>query len=133
MHGWSLYENFTEVNVGWGKIFHHPCLQTDLQVQGRVELAKLAKYLTGLATSRRREHSILVLEPLDTESSVAYIAMLHYFGSKSRAGVVVNVTGVIKEMYIVPITSDDTHFRDILRFEQDKLLAVLVTEKDYKP
>jgi len=35
-----------------------------------------------------------------------------------------------KEMYVVPITSDDVHFRDMLHLEEDKLLAVLVTDKD---
>jgi hypothetical protein len=27
---------------------------------------------------------------------VAYIAMLHYFGTKSRAGVVINLPGTVK-------------------------------------
>lgn len=37
-----------------------------------------------------------VLEPADEASSVAYIAMLHYFGTKSRAGVVINLPGTVK-------------------------------------
>jgi len=36
-----------------------------------------------------------------------------------------------QEMYVVPITSDDVHFRDMLRLEQDKLLMVVVTDKDF--
>lgn len=32
---------------------------------------------------------------------------------------------------MVPITSDDVHFRDMLRLEQDKLLMVVVTDKDF--
>ena len=103
-----------------------------------------------------------VLEPADEASSVAYIAMLHYFGTKSRAGVVINLPGTVKvrlvrwwsfvspsssccrligrshvgggdeqAMYVVPITSDDVHFRAMLRLEQDKLLMVVVTDKDF--
>jgi hypothetical protein len=37
-----------------------------------------------------------VLEPADEVSSVAYIAMLHYFGTKSRAGVVANLPSTVK-------------------------------------
>lgn len=97
-----------------------------------------------------------ILEPADVASSVPYIAMLHYFGSKGRARVVSNLkgtpikvpfflrsrplfflspSGVVslsgQEMYVIPIMSDDIHFRDILRLEQDKLLVVLVTDKDF--
>lgn len=107
-------------------------LPEELQVQGRVNLSKLSKYVAGLsAGSRHRTLSLFVLEPADEASSVAYIAMLHYFGTKSRAGVVINLPGTVKEMYVVPITSDDVHFRDMLRLEQDKLLMVVVTDKDF--
>jgi len=105
-------------------------LPEELQLQGRVALSKLAKYMTGLSASRHRIHSLFVLEPADSASSVAYVAMINYFGTKNRAGVVANVQGAIKEMYVVPITSDDVHFRDMLHLEEDKLLAVLVTDKD---
>ncbi|KAL6074311.1 COMPASS (complex proteins associated with Set1p) component [Balamuthia mandrillaris] len=113
-------------------------LPDTLEVQGRVSLGKLAKYLLQLASSRSREHSILCLEPAadpaspDANSGMAYVAMLHYFSSKDRAGVVINLHGKIKEMYIIPLSSDDKHFRNIMTIEEghdDKLIAVLVTER----
>ncbi len=59
--------------------------------------------------------------------------MLHYFESKDRAGMVVNVGEPIKEMYIVPMSRDDRHFRHFMRFDNDKLVAILVTGKVTQP
>lgn len=66
-------------------------LPQTLHVQGRVEFPKLASYLLQLASSRSREHSIICFEPQGEESEMAYIAMLHYFSLRQRAGVVINL------------------------------------------
>jgi hypothetical protein len=105
-------------------------LPQHMQVQGRVDLNKLSKYMTGLATSRRREYSLLLFEPKDEASSMPYVAMLHYFATKNRAGVVVNLNGAVKEMYIIPLTDDDRHFAELVNLKvKDKLIGLLVCEK----
>ena len=105
-------------------------LPQTLHVQGRVEFPKLAEYLLQLAKSRSREHSICCFEPQGEESEMAYIAMLHYFSLRQRAGVVINLYGAVKEMYIIPLASDDRHFRDVIHIEKgDKLVGVVVTDK----
>jgi hypothetical protein len=37
----------------------------------------------------------------------------------------------VQEMYVVPITSDDVHFRDVMQLEEDKLIMVVVTDKEF--
>eukprot|EP01087_Luapelamoeba_hula_P016443 TRINITY_DN5057_c2_g1_i2.p1 TRINITY_DN5057_c2_g1~~TRINITY_DN5057_c2_g1_i2.p1 ORF type:complete len:714 (+),score=100.22 TRINITY_DN5057_c2_g1_i2:662-2803(+) len=116
-------------------------LNSTLHVQGRVELTKLATYVQRLQGSRSREYSVCMYEAQGPdESQAAYASMLEYFAHRERAGVVINLSGRVKEMYIIPYAPADPLTTSILLStpatvptftppDRDLLIGVIVTER----
>lgn len=64
-----------------------------------------------------QELCLIRFHPATEEEEVAYISLYSYFSSRGRFGVVANNSRHIKDLYLIPLSSEDPVPSKLLPFE----------------
>ncbi|RVE72470.1 hypothetical protein OJAV_G00042050 [Oryzias javanicus] len=115
-------------------------LPDTIHVGGRIPPGTVWDYVGKLKTSLSKELCLIRFHPATEEEEVAYVSLFSYFSSRKRFGVVANNRGRIKDLYLIPLSSNDPLPSKLLPFDgpgleparPNLLLGLLICQKDRK-
>lgn len=81
-------------------------LPETLHVQGRIANNIIWAYVDRLRNSPVKELIILKFESQIPDEVQGYSNLFHYLSSRSRCGVIGNVTTPVRDMYLVPLSAE---------------------------
>uniref|UniRef100_A0A8C7YRD6 TFIIS central domain-containing protein n=1 Tax=Oryzias sinensis TaxID=183150 RepID=A0A8C7YRD6_9TELE len=92
-------------------------LPDTIHVGGRIPPGTVWDYVGKLKTSLSKELCLIRFHPATEEEEVAYVSLFSYFSSRKRFGVVANNRGRIKDLYLIPLGSNDPLPSKLLPFD----------------
>jgi hypothetical protein len=127
--------NFSSIGP-WSKL-----IPQRMSVAGRIQQQNAVEYLCGLRYSSYTDVIVVNLEPATPEARPEFTAMIEYFASKKRYGVVGDkVAGNVRDTYLVPVLAGEDNYPEFMLNLADNhipktrtepmLLAVFVYRSD---
>ncbi|CAH0051243.1 unnamed protein product [Clonostachys solani] len=127
--------NFSSIGP-WSKL-----MPPRMSVAGRIQQQNAVEYLCGLRYSSYTDVIVVNLEPATPEARPEFTAMIEYFVSKKRYGVVGDkVAGNVRDTYLVPVLAGEDNYPEFMLNLADNhipktrtepmLLAVFVYRSD---
>ncbi|XP_066526286.1 death-inducer obliterator 1 isoform X2 [Hoplias malabaricus] len=115
-------------------------LPDTIHIGGRISPHTVWDYVGKLKTSLSKELCLIRFHPATEEEEVAYVSLFSYFSSRKRFGVVANSNKRIKDLYLIPLSSEDPLPAKLLPFDgpgleparPNLLLGLLICQKDKK-
>ncbi|XP_036179430.1 death-inducer obliterator 1 isoform X2 [Myotis myotis] len=92
-------------------------LPDTIHIGGRIAPRTVWDYVGKLKSSVSKELCLIRFHPATEEEEVAYISLYSYFSSRGRFGVVANNSRHIKDLYLIPLSSEDPVPSKLLPFE----------------
>ncbi|XP_061591772.1 death-inducer obliterator 1 isoform X3 [Cololabis saira] len=83
-------------------------LPDTIQIGGRILPETVWDYVEKLKTSVTKELCVIRFHPATEEEEVAYVSLFSYFSSRGRFGVVSNIGRSIKDVYLVPLSANES-------------------------
>ncbi|XP_077368807.1 uncharacterized protein LOC144013606 isoform X1 [Festucalex cinctus] len=83
-------------------------LPDSIEIGGRIMPQTVWDYVAKLKTNITKELCVIRFHPATEEEEVAYVSLFSYFSSRGRFGVVSNNSRSIKDVYIVPLSAEES-------------------------
>ncbi|XP_053338304.1 death-inducer obliterator 1 [Clarias gariepinus] len=83
-------------------------LPDTIHIGGRILPQTVWEYVERVKTSLTKEMSLIRFYPASDEEEVAYVSLFSYFNSRRRFGVVSNICNNIKDLYLIPLCTNES-------------------------
>ncbi|NXN94155.1 DIDO1 protein, partial [Rhinopomastus cyanomelas] len=90
-------------------------LPATCHIGGRIPPKDVWDYVAKLKSLNSQELCLIRFHPV-TEDDVGYACLYSYFASRDRFGVITNTNRKIKDLYLIPLSSQDPVPPELLPF-----------------
>ncbi|RDD44717.1 PHD finger protein 3 [Trichoplax sp. H2] len=81
-------------------------LPSTLMVHGRLSLATMWNYYEEISQLYSKDIFVLRIKTINSDELAGYISLHSYLSTKSRCAVIGNCPKIVKDMYLIPVTSN---------------------------